>query len=204
MYKRQASELVAEPLSAAPQRSGSARFVETLKIELGLGAALLLTLLIVVPKLTPEPESTASGATQQVMPPSSSATPEKDAPNYGRGYAEPPTTPTPEKYSSPPNTVPPTQPIQTTRDLDTGAFLACRLFEPLAEAANAGLLTTKEFRDGMKQVHAKASAWPQSEVTRASASLLRIFTESAGEMSISERDRVTRDAFFALRRACGQ
>jgi hypothetical protein len=86
--------------------------------------------------------------------------------------------------------------------LDAGAFLACRLFVPLAHDVSDGLLTQTEFRDGLKKVYAEAKVWPDSEVARASAALLLTFTESAGGASIAERDRVTRERFLALMAAC--
>jgi len=86
--------------------------------------------------------------------------------------------------------------------LDPGAVLACRAFAPLARDANAGLLTNTEFRDGLKKVYEQASVWPQSEVTRASAALLLLFTESGARISQDDRDRVTKERFLALTTAC--
>jgi hypothetical protein len=115
-------------------------------------------------------------------------------------------------YSYTPRPTPAARPTVSTQlhqpaahqPLDPGAFLACRLFTPLATDANAGLLTPVEFRDGMKKVYEKARIWPQSEVSRASAALLLIFTESGGGASIAERDQITKDRFLALVTACAK
>ena len=83
-----------------------------------------------------------------------------------------------------------------------GAFLACRLFAPLAKDANDGLLNQTEFRDGLKKIYEQARIEPNSDVTRASSALLLTFTQSANGASEAERDRITRERFLALANAC--
>jgi hypothetical protein len=199
--------------SAASPDSATRR---VLMISFGF-CALLFGIAVMLPSTAPKSTSnkaipTRSPEDAQTRAQAPAAPPEVEAPNYLMGYAKPPTTPTPTRYALPPpggSTSSAQEPGTTastpsSQELDAGAFLACRLFAPLADDANAGLVTATEFRARMKQVHDKARAWPRSEVTRASAALLRIFTEPANGMSVSERDRVTKERFLALRRACLQ
>jgi hypothetical protein len=99
--------------------------------------------------------------------------------------------PTPQALTTPEAAVTPTLPR-----LDAGAWLACRLFEPLARDANAGVLSNAEFRTGLKQVYEKARTWPDSEVARTSASLLQLFTTGGGG------DSEAQARFLALVTAC--
>lgn len=81
--------------------------------------------------------------------------------------------------------------------LDAGPWLACREFAPLVQDVNQGLLTNAEFRRGLKSVYEKARSSPTSEVTQASAALLRTFTTGG-----TGGDAEARQQTLALVAAC--
>jgi hypothetical protein len=103
-----------------------------------------------------------------------------------------PSTPVPAPHEATPATA---SSAPSLPKLDAGAWLACRKFEPLARDVNAGLLTSDEFRDGLKDVREEASAWPNSAVSLASTALLRTLT-------IGGKEQEMKAQFFALVDAC--
>jgi hypothetical protein len=86
--------------------------------------------------------------------------------------------------------------------LDAGAWLACRTWAPIAKDANDGVLSQSEFREGVKRVYDHAKAWPDSDVTRTSRSLLAALTTVVSGLSQQEADEQLRTEFLALVRAC--
>jgi hypothetical protein len=64
-------------------------------------------------------------------------------------------------------------PKKTGKPLDAGAYLACQKFSALARDLGQGVVTDAELRAGIREVYDEAKTRPNSEVTVASAALLR-------------------------------
>ena len=74
------------------------------------------------------------------------------------------------------------EPQRTGKLIDAGAYLACQKFAPLMRDVQAGVMTDPEVRAALKEMYRSASAWPNSDVARATAALLRTFTEGTGDI----------------------